>query len=64
MHGSSLTDQAKTLWIEQKKARIVCSAVHYAAQLNVKKNRGKERNRQKCMYGSEDYNFLLILKLI
>ena len=41
MHKPNLTDQAKTLCNKQKKARIVCAAVHYAALLNVKKNRGK-----------------------
>ena len=37
MHKSSLTNQEKTLWTEQKKARIICTALTYAAQLNEKK---------------------------
>ena len=41
MHEPNLRDQAKKLCKEQKKARIVCAAVHYAASLNVKTIRGK-----------------------
>ena len=61
MHECSLTDQAKTLWTQQKKARIVRAALHDAAQLNAKK-KAKERNRENCIYGIEDDTFLFILK--